>query len=80
MHAFSSAYRDFDTKIIIAVQSGAMGQSSAGHILALKVANEGEEVLNEFERNLYSLYIKPMLDKIYIFADRDRIDRADLVI
>ncbi|KQP82871.1 hypothetical protein ASF57_12100 [Methylobacterium sp. Leaf117] len=67
MVSFASVYRDIHARIIIAVESGIIGQSSAEHILALKVAHEGEERLNERERRYYRGRVMPLLRDIFTF-------------
>ncbi|MGU3362761.1 hypothetical protein ACLBWX_20745 [Methylobacterium sp. M6A4_1b] len=62
MTFYSSVYRDLHAKIIIAVQSGLMGQSSIEHQLALKMAHKGEEELSERERRYYFGRVEPLLD------------------
>jgi hypothetical protein len=64
MASFDLVYRDIHAKIIIAVQSGLIGQSSIEHLLALKVAHEGEEKLSERERRYYSGRVEPLLDGV----------------
>jgi hypothetical protein len=64
MASFDLVYRDIHAKIIIAVQSGLIGQSSIEHLLAVKVAHEGEEKLSERERRYYSGRVEPLLDGV----------------
>jgi hypothetical protein len=64
MASFASVYRDIHARIIIAVQSGLIGQSSIEHRLALKVAHEGDENLSERERRYYCGKIEPLLMEI----------------
>jgi hypothetical protein len=64
MASFDLVYRDIHAKIIIAVQSGLIGQSSIEHLLALKVAHEGEEKLSERERRYYSGRVESLLDGV----------------
>jgi hypothetical protein len=64
MVSIASVYRDIHAKIIIAVQSGIIGQSSIEHLLALKVAHEGERRLTDRERRYYAGKIEPLLDSL----------------
>lgn len=64
MALYTRVYRDLHAKIIIAVQSGLMGQSSIEHRLALKVAHNGEKQLSERERRYYFGRVEPLLDGI----------------
>jgi hypothetical protein len=62
MAFYSSVYRDLHARIIIAVQSGIMDQSSIEHRLALKVAHGGEKQLSEREMRYYIGRVEPLLD------------------
>lgn len=64
MASFASVYRDIHARIIIAVQSGVIGQSSIEHRLALKVAHEGHKKLSGRERRYYFGKIEPLLAEV----------------
>lgn len=62
MALYTRVCRDLHAKIIIAVQSGLMGQSSIEHRLVLKLAHNGEQRLSERERRYYFGRVEPLLD------------------
>ena len=64
MVSFASFDSSIHARIIIAVQSGLIGQSSLEHMLALKVAHEGENRLSEREKRYYSGRVEPLLNGI----------------
>lgn len=66
MVSFASVYRDIHARIIIAVQSGIIKQSSIEHLLALKVAHEGMGKLSEREKRYYCWRIEPLLSNVSV--------------
>ncbi|MDB5646150.1 hypothetical protein [Methylobacterium sp.] len=64
MASCASVHRDLHVKIIIAVQSGLIHQSSIEHLLALKVAHEGEDRLSERERRYFYGMVEPILAEL----------------